>query len=183
MGTSGSSAAGGAASLARDLLLYTLWADRLVLSFLIEVRPEDLVRDTGSSFPSVLATLAHILGGEQLWLARLSGQTPERILGPADFPDRESLAAAWADTAAELEFLLASLTEGQLHAELSWINTRGETFSCPLWQPLLQLVNHSTYHRGQVASQLRQLGYQAPQSDLIRFLLERAAGGSGASPA
>jgi uncharacterized damage-inducible protein DinB len=164
-------------NMARELLVYTLWADRLFLSALNDVRPEDLVRDTGSSFPSVLATMAHILGAERTWLSRLSGQPSDRVPGVADFPDRESLTAAWADTSAELEFLLASLTAEQLHADLTWTNTRGETFTRPVWQPLLQLVNHATYHRGQVVTQLRQLGYRAPQSDLIRFFLEKPAAG------
>jgi uncharacterized damage-inducible protein DinB len=168
-----------AANMARELLLYTLWADRLFLSALVDVRPEDLVRDTGSSFPSVLATMAHVLGAERTWLSRLSGQPADRVPGVADFPDRESLTAAWADTSAELEFLLAALTAEQLHADLTWSNTRGDTFTRPLWQPLLQLVNHGTYHRGQVVTQLRQLGYKAPQSDLIRFFLEKSAATAG----
>ena len=43
----------------------------------------------------------------------------------------------------------------------------------PLWQPILQLVNHSSYHRGQVVSLLRQMGYPAEYTDLIRFFAER----------
>ncbi|HXO19070.1 MAG TPA: DinB family protein [Thermoanaerobaculia bacterium] len=160
---------------ARELLLYTLWADRLFLNALIEVRPEDLVRDTGSSFPSILATMAHILGSQRVWLSRFAGAALERVPGAADFPDRESLAAAWADTSAELEFFLASLTDEQLRAEISWTTTRGEAHRRPLWQPVLHLVNHSSYHRGQVVTQLRQMGYPAPTSDLIYFLLEKSS--------
>ena len=43
----------------------------------------------------------------------------------------------------------------------------GETRTAPLRQVLLHLVTHSTYHRGQVAAQLRQLGHAAPPTDLL----------------
>jgi uncharacterized damage-inducible protein DinB len=161
------------AGTTRTLLLYTLWADRQMLGAVAGVAPEDLVRNTGSSFPSLLATLAHVLGCQRMWLSRLAGRPLDRVPGIDDFPDADSLAAGWADTAAEMEFFLASLSDDQLAAEITWSNTKGQTFTRPLWQPVLQLVNHSTYHRGQAVTMLRQLGYGAPSTDLIYFLLER----------
>lgn len=161
------------AGTARTLLLYTLWADRQMLGAVAGVDPKDLVRDTGSSFPSLLATLAHVLGVQRMWLSRLAGRPLDRVPGIDDFPDADILAANWADTAAEMEFFLASLTEDQLAADVTWTNTRGETFTRPLWQPVLHMVNHSTYHRGQAVTMLRQLGYGAPSTDLIYFLLEQ----------
>jgi len=74
-----------------------------------------------------------------------------------------------------MEFFLASVTDGELKAEIRYTTTRGETFARPLWQPVLQLVNHSTYHRGQLVTMLRQMGYPAPQSDFIYFCIDRAA--------
>jgi uncharacterized damage-inducible protein DinB len=161
------------ATAARTLLLYTLWADRQMLAAVAQVAPEDLVRNTGSSFPSLLATLAHVLGAQRVWLSRFAGMPLDRVPGIDDFPDGDLLAAAWADTAAEMEFYLAALTEDQLRADLTWSNTRGESFTKPLWQPVLHLVNHTTYHRGQAVTMLRQLGYPAPTTDLNYWLLQR----------
>ncbi|HVR95590.1 MAG TPA: DinB family protein, partial [Thermoanaerobaculia bacterium] len=62
-----------AAGAARELLLYMLWADRLMLAAVREVRPEDLKREAGVSFGSLLGTMAHSAGVQRLWLARLSG--------------------------------------------------------------------------------------------------------------
>jgi uncharacterized damage-inducible protein DinB len=163
------------AAMVRDLLVYTLWADRRMLKAVEAVRPEDLVRDTGSSFPSLLATSAHLLGAQRTWLSRFAGRALERVPGIADFPDFAALAAGFAETAAEMEFFLAAVTDAQLAADIRYANTRGETFALPLWQPVMQLVNHSTYHRGQLTTMLRQLGYAAPQTDFIYFCLERAA--------
>jgi len=160
---------------ARHLLLYTLWADRLCLKAIEPVSAEDLARDTGTSFGSLLGTLAHILGSQRLWLARFEGKVLARVPGDvADYPGFEALAAAWAETSAELGFFLAALTAQQVHGDLTWTSTQGVTYTRPLWQPLLHLVNHSTYHRGQVVSLLRQLGYEPPSTDMIVYLLEQA---------
>ena len=79
----------------RGLIAYTIWSDRTVLEALRGVRPEDLTRETGTSFGSVLGTMAHILGSEQLWLSRFLSiplPHPPRI---DDFPTLEALAAGY----------------------------------------------------------------------------------------
>ncbi|HEY0511385.1 MAG TPA: DinB family protein [Thermoanaerobaculia bacterium] len=153
----------------RQLLLYMLWADRVCLEAAGGVPLEALTRDAGVSFGSLQGTLAHILGSERRWLARFTGQA---LPDPADFPDLEALAAGWSETAAQLEFFLASLTEDQLAAEITWEDTEIGAVTRPLWQPVTHMVNHSTYHRGQAVSLLRQLGYQPPATDLIQFFLK-----------
>jgi uncharacterized damage-inducible protein DinB len=158
----------------RQLLLYTLWADRICLEAAEEVRPDDLVRAAGISFGSLLGTLTHMLQAQRLWLARFEGKSPERQPGIGEFPDLQSLGAAWAETSAELEFFLAALTDDQVTNDLSWTTAAGATHTRPLWQPVMHLVNHTTYHRGQVASLLRQMGYAPPSTDLIAFLLGTA---------
>ncbi|HEY0782391.1 MAG TPA: DinB family protein [Thermoanaerobaculia bacterium] len=161
------------AGTVRQLLLYTLWADRICLKAVEAVRPEDLRRETGTSFGSLFGTLAHILGAERRWLSRFEGKLLD-IVDTSDFADWEALTASWGETAAEMNFFLASLTAEQLAAELTWTSTEGDTYTRPLWLPVLHLVNHSTYHRGQVVSLLRQMGYAAPSTDLYLFFAEHA---------
>ena len=161
------------AGAARDLLLYMLWADRQMLKSVRSVRPEDLTRDAGVSFRSLLGTMAHILGGQKLWLSRLLGHPDTFVLGPDDFPDLLSWIKAWEENASGVEAFLAGLTDEQLAVPLAWTNLEGESHLRPLWQAVLELVNHSTYHRGQVVSLLRQMGYPAETTDLIRFFAER----------
>jgi uncharacterized damage-inducible protein DinB len=158
----------------RQLLLYTLWADRICLKALEEVSGEDLARSTGTSFGSLLGTLAHMLQSQRLWLARFEGKTLERPFDTGEFTDWQSLVAAWSETSAELGFFLAALTEDQLLSEIHWTGSMSGPHARPLWQPLLHLVNHASYHRGQVVSLMRQMGYVPPSTDLIVFLLEQA---------
>lgn len=153
----------------RGLLGYTIWADRTVLHALRDCRPEDLTRETGASFGTVLGTMAHILGSEQLWLSRYLGAPLQHVPGIEEFSTLESLQASWEDFWPQLEFFLASLLDEQLDQEFVWTNTRGETHSAPFRQVLLHFVNHATYHRGQVVNLLRQLGYEPPHTDLVYY--------------
>ena len=162
------------ATIARQLLLYTLWADRVTIRALREVTPEDLTRDTGSSFPSLLKTAAHLLGAEKIWLSRFLGTALDPVPTENDFSELIPLVIAWEETAAGVEAFLAGLTDEQLETPLSWSNSRGESFTRPLWQPVAHLVNHSTYHRGQIVTMLRQMGYPVSGTDLVYYLQEPA---------
>ena len=56
----------------------------------------------------------------------------------------------------------------------------GQPASSPFWQMLQHLVNHGSYHRGQVTTKLRQLGAQPAKSlDMIAFYRSQAAAARG----
>ncbi|MGE5234159.1 MAG: DinB family protein [Acidobacteriota bacterium] len=160
-------------SASRSLLAYTLWADAVQLRALEQVAAADLERETGASFGSLLATMAHILVAERKWLARFLGMPldPEPELG--QYADLPSLLAGFQEFSPELEYFMASLTEEQLAAEIAVPGEEGGAAALPLWQALAHLVNHGTYHRGQVTTLLRQLGYTPPATDLDTFFLAR----------
>jgi uncharacterized damage-inducible protein DinB len=151
----------------RGLLAYTIWADRQVLTALAEVAQEDLTRETGTSFGSVQGTMAHVLGSEQLWLSRFLGVPMDRVPDIEDLPTFGALRSSFEDFWPQLEVFLASLSEEQIEQDFTWTNLRGETHTVPFRQVLLHVVNHSTYHRGQVVAQLRQLGHRPPKTDLV----------------
>lgn len=151
----------------RELLAYTIWADRQILECLAGVPDEDLHRETGTSFGTILRTMAHILGAEQIWLSRFLGAPLDRYPSEGDYADLPSLAAAFTDFWPQLEVFLASLTDAQMASDLTWTNSKGETHTQPTLRALVHFANHGTYHRGQVVSLLKQLGHQPPSTDLI----------------
>jgi uncharacterized damage-inducible protein DinB len=165
------------ANTARDLLLYMLWADRHTLRALRGVQIEHLTRDAGVSFGSLLGTLVHTLSSERRWLARFAGIADPAPLKLEDFPDLLTWIVAWEESAANVEAFLASISDEQLAVPLTWTTGQGEQITRPLWETVLHLVNHGTYHRGQVVSLLRQMGYPPPSTDLIAFFHERAVTG------
>jgi uncharacterized damage-inducible protein DinB len=159
-------------TIMQEQLLYMLWADRMMLKAVREVTPEDLTRDAGVSFGSVLGTMVHILGSQRLWLSRFAGRQVERRPGLQDFPDLPAWIQGWEETASEVEAFLAALTDEQLAAGITWEDSEIGAVTRPLWQPIAHMVNHATYHRGQITSLLRQLGYAPPKTDLIFYFLK-----------
>ena len=154
-------------SLSQSLLAYTMWADTQHLDALAAIPEEHLTVATGTSFGSLLGTMAHVLGSEQVWLARFVGAPLERYPEVDDWPDLASVRAGFEELWPGMEFFMAGLNDEQLETELSWISRGGNSYRRPLWQALVHMSHHSGYHRGQLTTMLRQLGHPAPSTDLI----------------
>ena len=78
----------------------------------------------------------------------------------------------WAEMVRTRAPLLAGLTEQVLKEPITYENPPGTSWTYSVRQVLLHVVNHSTYHRGQVASMLRQLGTVPPATDLLIYVDE-----------
>ena len=153
--------------VARALLAYTIWADREHLEALAALPEEHLTVPTGTSFGSLLGTIAHVLGSEQVWLARFVGAPLESYPDEGAFADLAAVRAGFEELWPQMEFFLASLQQEQLAVELEWISRGGNRYRRPLWQALVHMSHHSGYHRGQLTTMMRQLGHRPPASDLI----------------
>jgi len=159
----------------RELLTFNTWADRRVMEAVSALTPEQFTKDLHSSFPSVRDTLVHIAGVEWVWLERAHGRSPERIPDTQAITDIGTLRAYWDDVANKWQEYRKKLTQEDLDEFVAY-----KTFSFgpgrdPRWQMLQHMVNHGTYHRGQVSTMLRQLGAKSVGTDLIVFYRERAA--------
>jgi uncharacterized damage-inducible protein DinB len=159
----------------RLLYDYNSWANHRTLDACAALTDEQFSRDLGSSYRSVRDTLAHISGVEWLWLERWHGRSHTSIPPGTDYADLKSLRRRWDEIERDLHDYIASLTPDDLTRVVHHTTTKGEPQSAPLWPMLEHLVNHGTYHRGQVTTLLRQLGAKAVATDLIFFFRERAA--------
>ena len=104
---------------------------------------------------------------------RWQGRFPTQLLNPADFPTVESLETRWQTVNRDYETFMNSLTPERLDEDLAYLNRAGERYSYPLWQQMVHVVNHSTYHRGQVTTLLRQLGSEPAVTDFLVYYDER----------
>jgi uncharacterized damage-inducible protein DinB len=159
----------------RLLFAYDAWANRRALDACAALAPEQFTRNLGSSFPSVRDTLAHILGGQWLWLERLHGRLPAALPKPEEFPDLAVLRARWDEVQCNLTDYVNQLSPADLERVIEYRNLKGEPMHNPVWQALHQVANHGTYHRGQVTTLLRQLGAKPAATDLVVFYRQRAA--------
>jgi uncharacterized damage-inducible protein DinB len=149
---------------------YNRWANARLLDALSGLTAERLTKDLLSSHRSVRDTLVHILSGEWIWLRRWQGTSPKALFDPADFPDVGSLKATWAEVERDQTDFIHNLTDESLEMVIAYINTKGEEWKYPLGQMMQHLVNHSSYHRGQVTTLLRQLGAEAVPLDFLIFI-------------
>jgi uncharacterized damage-inducible protein DinB len=159
----------------RELLTFNTWADRRMMETVSALTPEEFTQDLHSSFPTVRDTLVHIAGVEWVWLERAQGRSPERIPDTQSIPDIGTLRTYWDDVGNEWHEYAKKLTQEHLDEFVAY-----KTFSFgpgrdARWQMLQHMVNHGTYHRGQVSTMLRQLGAKSVGTDLIIFYRERAA--------
>jgi len=159
----------------RQLFAYDAWANRRSLGACAGLMPEQFVQNLGSSFSSVRDTLAHIIGAQFVWLERFHGRVPPGLLPPADFPDLASLTARSGELQQDLTDYVNGLSSEDLAGKFEYRDLKGNAHSNLRWQVLQHLANHGTYHRGQVATLLRQLGLKPVSTDLIAFYRERAA--------
>ena len=152
-----------------DLIAYTRWANERVLDATAPLSPEQFTRDMGNSFPSIRDTLVHVMSAEWVWLSRLRGESPTTM--PADWKsyEHEQVRARWAEVARALEQHVGGLGVEDLDRVIEYTMLSGQPSASSIAEILRHVVNHSTYHRGQVTTMLRQLGASAPTTDLIAY--------------
>ena len=159
----------------RVLIDYHYWARDRVLDAAEALMPEQLTRDLGNSFRSVRDTLAHLHASEWIWLSRWQGTSPTSLL-PADrFADVAAVRVGWLELEAQLRAFVATLTDENVNQLIDYRLLNGTPGRSRLWHMVQHMVNHASYHRGQVTTMLRQLGVAPPKSmDLIAFDRERS---------
>lgn len=161
----------------RELYAFNRWANQRILEAVAALSTEQLVRDMGSSFPSIRATLVHIMSAEWAWLSRWNGVSPSAMPDEWKALDLAALDRQWAELDDRLQGFVRRLGGPGLDRLVSYRNLAGDPFTTPLSQMLRHVVNHSTYHRGQVTTMLRQMGASAPATDLIAFYRSRPGPG------
>ena len=162
----------------RTLLDYHYWARDRVLDAAALLASEQFTRDLGSSFKSVRDTLAHVYSAEWAWYSRWQGTSPTAMLPLDQFPDVASIRKAWTNHEAKMRAFAGGLDEAAINRVYEYKTLGGQPGSSPFWQMLQHVVNHASYHRGQVTTMLRQLGAQPGKSmDMIAYYREKAAKG------
>jgi uncharacterized damage-inducible protein DinB len=159
---------------------YDRWANNRVLQAVSALSDEQFTRDLGGSFRSVRDTLLHIISGEWGWLTYWKEPSPsaafvrdlwdrhDALFHPEGFPDAAAVQRKWAEIEKEQAEFVNGVTDESLGRMLP---LRGTQVS--LGHLLQHMANHSTYHRGQIALMMRQLGAKPLPTDFHVFLVER----------
>ena len=135
---------------------YDTWANR------------EVVRSLGAGDAVVarpLALMAHIVGTEWLWWARIQRESPRYAVWPTLSVEQcreevEELGRTWSR-------YVAGRVAQELERSVAYTNSRGESFTSTVGDILTHVVMHSVYHRGQIATALRAAGREPAYTDFI----------------
>ena len=160
----------------RDLVEFNYWARDRMLQAVAALSPDQWTRRLGSSFGSVRDTVVHIYSAEWVWYSRWTGVSPTTPIAPDRFPSLDALNPAWHELESQIRGFVERLADEEASREIDYVLMNGTPGRSSFQQMVQHVVNHGSYHRGQVTTLLRQLGAAPPAStDFITFFRERQA--------
>lgn len=150
-----------------DLIAYHRWANVLTCSAIKLIPDEILMKDFGGSFGSIQSTMVHLLEADWIWLNRWKG------VPLADFPSwdlqrPEAVIREWLEISDAMVEVARSF-ETDPERDVNFIMRSGKSLSLPFQALAVHVMNHGSYHRGQIANMMRGAGYQPPSTDYFIF--------------
>ena len=160
--------------LIRALYDYNEWANNRLLKTASELSQDEFSRPQGASWGSVQANLAHIAGAQVVWLSRWhTGGNPVPLAEIHTTTGIDGIRGLFDESHSGLREFADSLTEERLNRVLAYTDSRGNAYERALWQLMVHVANHGTYHRGEVAMALTALGHNPGDLDYLYFEIAR----------
>ena len=132
------------------------------------------INDLNNSFKSIRDTVTHLYAAEWAWYSRWNGTSPTALLPSDTFADLAAVRGAWAEHETKMRAFLDGLGEAGIARVFEFKLLGGQPGAMPFWQMLQHIVNHASYHRGQVTTMLRQIGAKpAASMDMVAFYRSR----------
>lgn len=157
-------------NMLQSMCVYTEWANERLQTVLLGLTDNEADRDLGGSFNTIRRTVWHLSLAESLWTQRLRGiEAPVLPPEPGGKPFAEEL-KAWVEFTAGLRSFAEHLEDRHLESEIQYRKLDGSACQSRIGDIILHVCNHSTFHRGQLIHNLRQLGKPLlPNTDYITW--------------
>jgi uncharacterized damage-inducible protein DinB len=158
----------------KELLLnyvnYNFWANTRICNVLEKLDEQLLDVEMKSSFPTIRETLYHVWGAEFIWYKRLHKES----LSVWPFEDfKGEFSESKSEFLKQSELFIKyvfDLPGDSLNATIEYSNMEGKKFSNKICNIIQHVMNHATFHRGQIITMLRNLGVtELPSTDFIVF--------------
>jgi uncharacterized damage-inducible protein DinB len=156
--------------LLQQYAAYNFWANKIMVERIAQLPEEIITIETNSSYNSIYKTVVHLMDVESVWWQRLKLQ--EHVEWPGKLFDGNFaelskhlllLSKQWADW-------VSGANDVHLSHVFAYQNSKNEYFKQPVYEMLIQVFNHQTFHRGQLVTMMRQNGIEKiPPTDFIVF--------------
>jgi len=156
-----------------SLYAFNRWADQRILEKVRLLSFEQYTQEPVPGWSSVRATLVHVAGATLIWARRLEGELITARPTEDEYPSLADVEQLLTKGHAAFGRLLTTLTPERLNTIWSYRNLSGQECRTPLWAVYRHVVNHATYHRGQIASKLGRFGIDPPFTDLVFWATEQ----------
>jgi uncharacterized damage-inducible protein DinB len=157
----------------RTLYSYHDWANTRLLDA-VERAPHEAFLGASLGAANLRDTLVHTMSAEWIWRSRWQGVSPTHTLAAGDFPTPAALRERWAEEQRQTRAFIDTLIDERLQQPVEYTTTGGKPQSNLLWHLMLQVANHATQHRSEVALLLTELGCSPGDLDFIVFVREQA---------
>jgi uncharacterized damage-inducible protein DinB len=155
-----------------SLFAFNRWANARMLDACRKLTPEQYVAEPVPGWSSVRMTVWHIAIVTDGWLRALAGDSDQSFPAEAELATVDDAQRLLERAYRRFDESLPSLTPERLATPVT-LQRRGRTVTMPPWAVLRHVVNHTTYHRGQVASKLKRFGVQQAETDLVYWIYEQ----------
>lgn len=159
--------------IAKELLAqnleYSLWASMKVLEAAEKLSSEEAALNRGNSFGGILDTLVHVFRADRVWLKRFLGEPLAPFAVEGETLSLAVLREQWPAVLGEFAAWVEAQQEERFAEKLYWRNIRGEDKEEKIYKILLHVVNHGSYHRGQVITMIKQAGGEVVSTDLVYY--------------
>lgn len=150
-----------------QLFNYHLWANERLIQHLGGLPKEIFITKVDSVFPTIAETFGHMIAVDELWYLRMKGENLQQIV-PKQIDTLDETIRVSTGLHNEIKQFLIN-TENVEHMAV-YKNTRGDEFNNKISEIVQHIVNHGTYHRGNISAMIRQMGYKGTSTDYIGYL-------------
>ena len=153
---------------------YNLWANERLMQFVLKLTEEQARKKIESSFEGVLSTVLHLWDAESIWWQRVRLEEVVKVPSETFEVGLREAAANLIKQSAQWKAWTEKASAVALDHVFEYRNSKKEMYKQPVFEVLLHLFNHQSYHRGQIVTMLRQLGVKdIPATDFIVFSRSR----------
>jgi uncharacterized damage-inducible protein DinB len=160
--------------LLKQYSAYNLWAHQRIIDVILSLPEETCTVELPSSFNSLHKTILHMWDAESAWWQRMKMQ--ERVIKPSEnfSGNTKEVTQGLLQQSRQWEEWVSSASDLSLDHVFQYYTNKTEHVKMPVWQMLLHVFNHGTYHRGQLINMLRQSGQEKlPSTDFSFYTRNR----------